>query len=76
MDLVHHDNRDFDVIPNYQPCCGPSFNEQTILLDKQPGVRCVACCLDRAVDADQVLRVAWLARYLLEDLHQDFPVCK
>lgn len=40
VDLVHHDNRDFDVIPNYQPCCGPSFNEQTILLDKQPGVRC------------------------------------
>lgn len=41
MDLVHHDNRDFDVIPNYQPRCGPSFNEQTVLLDKQPGVRWV-----------------------------------
>lgn len=37
FDRFHHDNRDFDVIPNYQPRCGPTFNEQTTLFDKSPG---------------------------------------
>ncbi|KAI0726631.1 actin cytoskeleton organization protein [Fomitopsis betulina] len=38
FDRFHHDNRDFDVIPNYQPRCGPSFDEQTVLLGQQPGL--------------------------------------
>ncbi|CAL1704660.1 unnamed protein product [Somion occarium] len=36
FDRIHHDNRDFEVIPNYQPRCQPSFNEQTLPL-KPPG---------------------------------------
>lgn len=35
----HHDNRDFDVMPNYQPLCQPSFEEQTRLFGQDAGVR-------------------------------------
>ena len=35
--LVHHDNRDFGIIPNYQPRGQPSLNEQTLSY-KPPGV--------------------------------------
>ncbi|CCM04607.1 uncharacterized protein FIBRA_06789 [Fibroporia radiculosa] len=37
FDRFHHDNRDFDVIPNYQPRCGQSFDEQTALFGQRPG---------------------------------------
>jgi hypothetical protein len=37
--VVHHDNRDMKVIPNYQPRSKPSFYAQTRLFDKEPGVR-------------------------------------
>ncbi|KAF8921223.1 N-acetyltransferase B complex non catalytic subunit-domain-containing protein [Mucidula mucida] len=33
----HFDNRDFDVLPNYQPCSSPSLNEQTMLFGKSEG---------------------------------------
>lgn len=36
---VHHDNRDFDILPNFQPHSTPSFNEQTLLLGKSTGVQ-------------------------------------
>ena len=35
---AHHDNRDFDVLPNYQPRGQPTFNDQTLLINS-PGVR-------------------------------------
>ena len=35
---VHYDNRDFQIIPNYQPRCSPSFDEQTVLCEKVLGV--------------------------------------
>ena len=38
LSLVHHDNRDFGVIPNYQPLGQPTFNEQTQMLGPAPGV--------------------------------------
>jgi len=37
FDRFHHDNRDFDVIPNYQPRSSLSFNEQTTMFEKSPG---------------------------------------
>ncbi|KAI0689790.1 N-acetyltransferase B complex non catalytic subunit-domain-containing protein [Cytidiella melzeri] len=36
FDRLHHDNRDFDIIPNLQPVDGPSFEEQTRLFGKTP----------------------------------------
>lgn len=36
--LVHYDNRDFDILPNYQPRSQPSFGKQTTLFGKEPGV--------------------------------------
>ncbi|KAI0322196.1 N-acetyltransferase B complex non catalytic subunit-domain-containing protein [Amylostereum chailletii] len=38
FDRLHHDNRDFTLIPNYQPRSSPSFEAQTTLLDKSPGL--------------------------------------
>ncbi|TCD64660.1 hypothetical protein EIP91_003821 [Steccherinum ochraceum] len=35
FDRVHYDNRDFDVTPNYQPRCSPSFSEQTLPFGKE-----------------------------------------
>ncbi|GJE87141.1 N-acetyltransferase B complex non catalytic subunit-domain-containing protein [Phanerochaete sordida] len=37
FDRIHHDNRDFTVIPNHQPRDVPSFQEQTALFGKIPG---------------------------------------
>ena len=36
--IVHYDNRDFDVVLNYQPLGEPTFNEQTMILGPTPGV--------------------------------------
>ena len=36
VDTAHFDNRDFDVLPNYQPKVQKSFNEQTLLINS-PG---------------------------------------
>lgn len=38
FDRSHHDNRDFDILLNYQPRCGPSINEQTHLFQKPTGL--------------------------------------
>ncbi|KIY43365.1 actin cytoskeleton organization protein [Fistulina hepatica ATCC 64428] len=37
FDRFHHDNRDFDVLPSYQPASCKSFNEQTIMFGTQEG---------------------------------------
>ncbi|KAF8625781.1 hypothetical protein AX15_005171 [Amanita polypyramis BW_CC] len=37
FDRIHHDNRDFLILPNYQPEGIEKFNEQTLLLQKLPG---------------------------------------
>ncbi|KZP19497.1 hypothetical protein FIBSPDRAFT_920120 [Athelia psychrophila] len=34
----HHDNRDFDIIPNFQPQCTASFGQQTLLFEKSTGL--------------------------------------
>jgi N-terminal acetyltransferase B complex non-catalytic subunit len=36
--LVHHDNRDLETIPNYQPACQASLAEQTFLFKKDAAV--------------------------------------
>lgn len=36
---VHHDNRDVDVLPSYQPRTRPSFYSQTTLFEKDTEVR-------------------------------------
>ncbi|KAH9996784.1 actin cytoskeleton organization protein [Russula vinacea] len=36
FDRLHHDNRDLEVIPNYQPRGRPSFLSQTTLFGKEP----------------------------------------
>ncbi len=35
---VHHDNRDLEILPNYQPRGQPSFSSQTTLFGKEPAV--------------------------------------
>jgi N-terminal acetyltransferase B complex non-catalytic subunit len=35
---VHHDNRDLEILTNYQPCGQPSFLSQTTLFGKELGV--------------------------------------
>ncbi|THG98979.1 hypothetical protein EW026_g3303 [Hermanssonia centrifuga] len=37
FDRLHYDNRDFDILPNYQPRSQPTFNEQTKMFGKIPG---------------------------------------
>ncbi|KAF8892524.1 actin cytoskeleton organization protein [Infundibulicybe gibba] len=37
FDRTHHDNRDFDILGNYQPRCCESFNRQTLLFGKAEG---------------------------------------
>ncbi|OCH92238.1 hypothetical protein OBBRIDRAFT_791472 [Obba rivulosa] len=37
FDRFHHDNRDFEVQPNYQPRHLPTFDQQTLLFNKTPG---------------------------------------
>jgi len=34
----HHDNRDFDIIPNFQPQSIASFGQQTLLFEKSTGL--------------------------------------
>ncbi|GBE82163.1 hypothetical protein SCP_0405430 [Sparassis crispa] len=38
FDRFHHDNRDLSILPNYQPRCHPSFDQQTLLFDRLPGL--------------------------------------
>ncbi|KAH9854239.1 N-acetyltransferase B complex non catalytic subunit-domain-containing protein [Lenzites betulinus] len=38
FDRIHHDNRDFDILPNYQPRSVASFNQQTEFFEKTPGL--------------------------------------
>ncbi|KAK7467226.1 mitochondrial distribution and morphology [Stygiomarasmius scandens] len=37
FDRQHHDNRDFDILPNYQPHAIDSLNKLTLLFDKADG---------------------------------------
>lgn len=36
FDRLHHDNRDLEILPNYQPRAQPSFSSQTTLFGKEP----------------------------------------
>ncbi|KAJ7109453.1 actin cytoskeleton organization protein [Mycena epipterygia] len=37
FDRIHHDNRDFEILADYQPRNGQKFNEQTLLFGKSEG---------------------------------------
>ncbi|KAJ6596969.1 actin cytoskeleton organization protein [Mycena vulgaris] len=37
FDRLHHDNRDFEILPDYQPRNSQKFNEQTLLFGKSEG---------------------------------------
>ncbi|KAJ7063373.1 actin cytoskeleton organization protein [Mycena amicta] len=37
LDRLHHDNRDFDILANYQPKITPGINTQTLLFGKPEG---------------------------------------
>ncbi|KAJ3875923.1 actin cytoskeleton organization protein [Lentinula edodes] len=37
FDRLHHDNRDFEILPNYQPKSVEDFNTQTLLFGKSEG---------------------------------------
>ncbi|KAH9951453.1 actin cytoskeleton organization protein [Amylocystis lapponica] len=54
FDRFHHDNRDFDILPNYQSRFGPSFNEQTLLFEKSPGVGWLSIFLKLYIRAFQL----------------------
>ncbi|KAJ3537583.1 hypothetical protein NM688_g6661 [Phlebia brevispora] len=49
FDRLHFDNRDFDILPNYQPRIQPSFHEQTVLFGKPPGVTTMAIPLPESL---------------------------
>ena len=36
--LVHHDNRDFEILPSFQPRGENTFDEKTLALGTSPGV--------------------------------------
>ncbi|KAI0780924.1 actin cytoskeleton organization protein [Trametes elegans] len=38
FDRIHHDNRDFEILANYQPRNVSTFNQQTQFLEKTPGL--------------------------------------
>jgi N-terminal acetyltransferase B complex non-catalytic subunit len=63
--LVHHDNRDFDIIPNYQPRCGKTFGEQTLLFGKSERVIFLWVRRDCSLTN---LHAAWMAIHLPQDL--------
>ncbi|KAG8217714.1 N-acetyltransferase B complex non catalytic subunit-domain-containing protein [Butyriboletus roseoflavus] len=47
FDRAHHDNRDFVIIPNYQPHCKPTFNDQSLLFGTSTGVSItIVVCLN------------------------------
>lgn len=37
FDRLHQDNRDFVILPNYQPACQPTFNEQSLMFGTSCG---------------------------------------
>ncbi|KAJ7172404.1 actin cytoskeleton organization protein [Mycena filopes] len=37
FERIHRDNRDFEILPDYQPRSSQKFNEQTLLFDKSEG---------------------------------------
>lgn len=39
--VAHSDNRDFEIIPNYQPKTSQDLNELTLLFGKPEGVCCI-----------------------------------
>ncbi|KAG9318673.1 N-acetyltransferase B complex non catalytic subunit-domain-containing protein [Chiua virens] len=45
FDRAHHDNRDFVIIPNYQPHCKPTFNDQSLLFETSTGHGWLWCFL-------------------------------
>ena len=70
--LVHHDNRDFSILANYQPRNSQTFDQQTQFFEKSQGVRqrmynTISAC------HSPVLSLARLALGVLEDLHQGVP---
>ncbi|KAG6336410.1 hypothetical protein ID866_2683 [Astraeus odoratus] len=38
FDRLHQDNRDFVILPNYQPACRPTFNEQSLMFGTSCGL--------------------------------------
>jgi hypothetical protein len=47
---VHHDNRDFGILPNYQPQWQATFFSQTELFHESQGVRETLTCSNRFTD--------------------------
>ncbi|KAF7778669.1 hypothetical protein Agabi119p4_3014 [Agaricus bisporus var. burnettii] len=62
FDRVHHDNRDTNVLPNYQPRSSPDFNAQTLLFDIYEGhgflrtfLKLYIRCLQQGSDLDDTV---------------------
>ncbi|KAF8559771.1 actin cytoskeleton organization protein [Imleria badia] len=53
FDRAHHDNRDFVIIPSYQPQCKPTFNEQSLLFGSSTGQGWLWCFLKLYIRAFQ-----------------------
>ena len=56
---VHHDNRDFDILSNYQPKALESVNTQTQLFGSSEGVCCVSLSFSHSCIL--ITAVAWMA---------------
>lgn len=71
---AHHDNRDFVIIPNYQPHCKPTFNDQTLLFGTSTGVSIAMSvwCLNIQVSFLYIARVVVV---FFEDLYSCIPAC-
>ncbi len=64
VSLVHHDNRDFTILPNYQPRGVASFNQQTQYLEKEPGVSVPRQARSKCVTDMSVVQFGWLWVFL------------
>jgi N-terminal acetyltransferase B complex non-catalytic subunit len=62
FDRFHHDNRDFGMLPNYQPACQPSLNDQTLMFGSSTGqgwlwyfIKIYIRALQHASDLDDIV---------------------
>ena len=70
---AHHDNRDFVIIPNYQPQCKPTFNEQSLLFGTSAGVSIITVIWLPNIEVSSLS--ARVAVVFFEDLYPCIPAC-
>lgn len=67
--LAHHDNRDFEILANYQPVFSESFFKQTQLFGKSEGVSLPIL----GISAVPTMKLAWMAQNIPQGLYSSIP---